>query len=276
MWSVGISVSPCKDAAKIGYDDRQINRIVIRMARYFLDQDRRVIFGHDWREDGVMRAVADFASIVASRTAAEMNERKEEVQRRDCVAGEECRMVNLVATPAEALNRAAVEASEESGNVLAVLAVEEIRASREWQRKLGTELMEANWMRGLLVPVGRAGELTALRAWITALLAPGCRICLGGKMEGYQGKEPGVIEEAGLALERKKPLYLLGGLGGATKAFIESKKYAAKYKSDRYWESENGLNGKAKEELFETVDVEYALRLIAAGISSCIQSSQSG
>ena len=54
MWSVGISVSPCEEAARLGYDERQINRIVIRMAQYFLDQNMRVIFGHDWREDGVM------------------------------------------------------------------------------------------------------------------------------------------------------------------------------------------------------------------------------
>ena len=53
MWSVGISVSPCEDATRIDYDTRQINRIVIRMAQYFLDRDMRVIFGHDWREDGV-------------------------------------------------------------------------------------------------------------------------------------------------------------------------------------------------------------------------------
>ena len=58
--SVGISVSPCEDAATLGYDDRQINRIVIRIAQYFLDKDMRVIFGHDWREDGVMRGGGQF------------------------------------------------------------------------------------------------------------------------------------------------------------------------------------------------------------------------
>ena len=61
MWSVNISVSPCSDAARIGYDERQINRIVIQMAQFFLDRNMRIIFGHDWREDGVMRAVANFA-----------------------------------------------------------------------------------------------------------------------------------------------------------------------------------------------------------------------
>ena len=66
MWSVGISASPCADAERIGYDNRQINRIVIRVAQFFLNRDMRVIFGHDWREDGVMRAVAEFASKVAA------------------------------------------------------------------------------------------------------------------------------------------------------------------------------------------------------------------
>ena len=270
LWSVGISASPCEDAAKIGYDDRQINRIVIRMAQYFLDQDMRVIFGHDWREDGVMRAVADFAAVVATRTAAESEERHEEVQRRDYLTGEECRMVNLVATPAEALSRAAVEASEESGNVLAVLSVDEIRNFAGWPQKLGAEPVATERLRDLQVPETREDELTVLREWITALLTPGCRICLGGRMRGYQGAEPGVVEEAGLALKRGKPLYLLGGLGGATKAFIESKEYAARYKSDGYWESENGLDRGTKEELFGTVDVEYALRLIAAGIAKSV------
>ena len=275
LWSVGISVSPCEDAANIGYDDRQINRIVIRMAQYFLDQDMRVIFGHDWREDGVMRAVADFAAIVASRTAAEKEERREEVQQRDYVVDEECRMVNLVATPAEALSRAAVEAGEESGNVLAVLSVDEIRNSAEWPEKLGGEPVAAERLRGLQVPETRGEELTVLRKWITALLAPGCRICLGGRMYGYQGDEPGVLEEAGLALNWGKPLYLLGGLGGATKAFIKTQKFAEKYQSTRYWESNNGLDRDEKKKLFDTVDVEVGLRLIAKGISKQIQWSQS-
>ena len=109
--SVGISISPCEDAARLGYDDRQINRIVIRIARYFLDKDMRVIFGHDWREDGVMRAVADFANVVASRNAAEAEDRTDAVG--DAAADRTlvCRMVNLVATRAEALNRTAVNAS---------------------------------------------------------------------------------------------------------------------------------------------------------------------
>lgn len=40
------------------------------------------------------------------------------------------------------------------------------------------------------------------------------RICAGGKLSGYKGKMPGVLEEIVLALEAQKPMYLLGAFGG--------------------------------------------------------------
>lgn len=40
------------------------------------------------------------------------------------------------------------------------------------------------------------------------------RICAGGKLSGYKGKMPGVLEEILIALEEQKPLYLLGAFGG--------------------------------------------------------------
>jgi hypothetical protein len=40
------------------------------------------------------------------------------------------------------------------------------------------------------------------------------RICAGGKLRGYKGKMPGVLEEIILALTEQKPIFLLGGFGG--------------------------------------------------------------
>lgn len=42
------------------------------------------------------------------------------------------------------------------------------------------------------------------------------RICAGGRHSGYKGKMPGVLEEIVIAIEIKKPLFLLGGFGGVT------------------------------------------------------------
>lgn len=40
------------------------------------------------------------------------------------------------------------------------------------------------------------------------------RICAGGKLTGYKGKMPGVLEEVMLAINEQKPIFLLGGFGG--------------------------------------------------------------
>ena len=41
-------------------------------------------------------------------------------------------------------------------------------------------------------------------------------VCIGGKAVGYRGRMPGVFEEVMVALSQQVPVYLLGGLGGAT------------------------------------------------------------
>lgn len=59
-----------------------------------------------------------------------------------------------------------------------------------------------------------APSLTALRRYLTEITD--ARVLLGGREEGYQGDAPGIIEEALLAIEAGRPLYLVGGFGGAT------------------------------------------------------------
>jgi SLOG cluster2 len=47
------------------------------------------------------------------------------------------------------------------------------------------------------------------------------RILLGGKQKKYLGYFPGIIEEAFQTLQANKPIYLLGGFGGAAKSLIK-------------------------------------------------------
>ena len=42
------------------------------------------------------------------------------------------------------------------------------------------------------------------------------RICAGGRITGYSGTMPGVLEEVLITLSQEKPLFLLGGFGGIT------------------------------------------------------------
>jgi SLOG cluster2 len=48
------------------------------------------------------------------------------------------------------------------------------------------------------------------------------RIAMGGKLAGYQGLWPGVLEEGVIALRVRQPLYLLGLFGGAARLLIDA------------------------------------------------------
>jgi hypothetical protein len=47
------------------------------------------------------------------------------------------------------------------------------------------------------------------------------RIVLGGKQKGFLGYLPGIIEEAYHSLAAKKPIFILGGFGGAAKSLAQ-------------------------------------------------------
>lgn len=62
--------------------------------------------------------------------------------------------------------------------------------------------------------------LTAMRMQMNAAID--ARIVLGGKLTGYKGKYPGLLEEVLIAVKSAKPVYLIGAFGGCTAAIIEA------------------------------------------------------
>jgi hypothetical protein len=69
-------------------------------------------------------------------------------------------------------------------------------------------------------PEERAAALTGLRKYMTE--NSDARIVIGGKRAGFEGKMPGIVEEVLLSLERRQPVYLSGGFGGATLDIIRA------------------------------------------------------
>ncbi len=55
--------------------------------------------------------------------------------------------------------------------------------------------------------------LTAMRRYITGRCD--ARVLVGGRLQGFEGVLPGVIEEALTSIEAGRPLYVAGGFGGA-------------------------------------------------------------
>lgn len=61
--------------------------------------------------------------------------------------------------------------------------------------------------------VSRADSLSAMRRSVTA--EADARVVVGGRLDDYQGRMPGIVEEALVSIEHGQPLYVVGGFGGA-------------------------------------------------------------
>jgi SLOG cluster2 len=66
----------------------------------------------------------------------------------------------------------------------------------------------------------KALQLTEMRVAMTAEVS--ARVSLGGKPVGTMGRTSGVLEECYLTVQAGKPLYLIGGFGGATAVVVDA------------------------------------------------------
>ncbi|PTN11890.1 TIR domain-containing protein [Nitrosomonas aestuarii] len=64
-----------------------------------------------------------------------------------------------------------------------------------------------------------AHGLSAMRDRITE--SSQARLVVGGRLTGFSGIVPGVVEEAWLSIKQQKPLYIAGGFGGAARAVYD-------------------------------------------------------
>lgn len=197
---VNISVSESSDSVQRGYPRWQVNHLTINLTTALLGQGASVAFGHDWRDDGVMEAICGFAQQMQGPFSSEIPARN-------------ARMFNFLPWPDKpALSR------EERDYLAGTLEIREAGLPyplREFEKHVlggGKETKDYAQCRSLAL-----GEMRrALTEFCDA------RICIGGRTSGFSGRFPGVIEEAALAMERQKPLYLVGLLGGAAGQVIDS------------------------------------------------------
>ena len=78
------------------------------------------------------------------------------------------------------------------------------------------EPIDINTRSDASVPTDVATALTGMRRHITGRC--NARVIVGGMLRGFQGRMPGVIEEATLSVRAGQPLYVAGGFGGAAAA----------------------------------------------------------
>jgi SLOG-like protein len=201
---VNLSISESEDSAERGFPAWQVNRVTLQVVAALFGQGVGVIFGHNWREDGVMEAVHGFARQMQSPVPISPGEA-------DSIGQPLLR--NLLpwpdepSLPQEDLERLASTLRVEKAGLPA-----DLRPYEQAARQDG--------VAGALYRYLRARGLTNLRHQLGALA--NARLCLGGRTSGAAGRYPGVIEEAFLALRSHRPLYLVGLLGGAADQLIQA------------------------------------------------------
>ena len=105
------------------------------------------------------------------------------------------------------------------------------------------------------------------------------RVVLGGRVEDYKGRMPGIAEEALLSLQSGQALFLVGGFGGCTRDIAETLELVEpRAGSDARWRGRqafepwgvgdlhNGLSDKENRLLARTPYVQEAVDLVLRGI----------
>lgn len=127
-------------------------------------------------------------------------------------------------------------------------------------------------------PAAAARCLTAMREEMTRQVH--ARVLIGGRVEGFLGRYPGVAEEALLALEAGQPLFLVSAFGGAAEAVIralagepsllsgvpDGAELVEALRARGTAALNNGLNEEENRELFTTPVLRRAVQLVLLGL----------
>lgn len=200
--AINLSISESDESRRRGFPVWQVNRVTLQVTTSLFGQGASVVFGHDWREDGVMQAIHGFAMQVQPPVPLSPVETR--------VSGYPL-LKNILPWPDKP-----VLSREDLERLASTLRVEEsgLPAEIEDFESEGRRLRTSDPLYRYL----RARGLTHLRHRLNA--ESDARLCIGGRTEGSAGRYPGVIEEALLAIQERKPLFLAGLLGGAARQVI--------------------------------------------------------
>ncbi|RNM04048.1 TIR domain-containing protein [Dickeya undicola] len=195
---IGISISDIEDYELIKTGKRPDNLILLSqdLARHILSREAILIYGGDLRPDGFTSFLLDEAEAIQNR----LKSRKISIK-------------NYISWPIylnagiDLLNwqaRYNRVAKFEKCNLPKKLIPSQLTVDENNFIPPDTEENKYLWSKSL--------------SQMRNKMIQDCdaRICAGGRLTGYKGCMPGILEEVLYAIEHKKPLFLLGGFGGTT------------------------------------------------------------
>jgi hypothetical protein len=209
--TVGLSISeiapePQLDSAlqKLGLLRAHFDDAMCELARFLLASGADLAYGGDLREGGFTEKLRDLVRLYSETQPPGQPARLRVENFLAWVAhtGKEERLLKFM------------ESVEPQRLPLPADVVAELGISPEHEGPppFAVNTPEANYLN--------ARCFTAMREEMNAKIS--ARILLGGRLAGYSGKYPGLVEEAYLALRDDRPLYLIGAFDGCTRIIIDA------------------------------------------------------
>lgn len=195
---IGVSISTPKEGLDaIGLSESHLTSAMDLIARALLSKGATLAYGGDLRPDGFTEFLG---GLVRAHNAG----------RRDAYE----RIINMLPWPKNVgLDVEAIGAQAKDLSVEPVPPPEDLVAAGLADPQA---IPDPNTAAGRYVC---ARGMLAMRERMNALID--ARIVLGGKRNGFSGRYPGILEEVLLALEACKPVFVLGGFGGAAQDVAE-------------------------------------------------------
>lgn len=202
-----------------------LKRFSQSLVRYLLAGGYKIVYGEDLRDNGYTEFILNEARITKDRLHKDKSKSKDKNKAKHKKSKNDTYVLNYVAWPYYLEEKTKEWCVNEPGlfEVTKVSPASKINP----EEYPGKESIDDLCKRSVCLTKMRKESIDKSDA----------RIFAGGKIRGYSGKMPGLLEEFIISFDKNKPIYLVGGLGGITKLLcldIKNRK------------SSNGLSDKEK------------------------------
>lgn len=228
---VGISVSDNEDLAELGYSNIHLRDLTIEIVRHLIINGSSIVYGGDLRKENYTEIFSELA-----------------YQYRSIKQAKEKFFENYFSFPIYCLLTKQNELDFKKYNTDIFKVSPPVNLGVDPEKYIVPDTLESKFIWG--------ESLSEMRN--VMIQKTNARILIGGKVNNYLGKMPGVIQEAKITLKLNKPLYLIGAFGGSSKEVINAiqGKGLSYYKnefhtSDSYIEFKKFYNSKNSVELIQ-------------------------
>ncbi len=179
---ISISISESKDLEEQGMSSEHMHMLMVELARYLFIKNNTLLYGGDLGYKSEFNFTQLLVNLLKSYNSSYDEKKK---------------IINYAVKPFSNLIDKKIKIQ-----YLDVINFKEVGEDCEF-----TEVDKI------------ANNLTQMRKAITNEMD--IKIAVGGKITGFSGFYPGVLEEIYLAMKSDKPIYLIGGFGGITRKIID-------------------------------------------------------